>query len=77
MAVCISSDNPCLPEIFGSSALYLPKDFTTLAKRIQSVLTMREAERAVLSSVAKDIASRFSWDICAKKTVDKLQKATG
>ena len=34
MAVCIPSDNQCLPENFGSFALYYPpKDFTTLAKR--------------------------------------------
>ena len=32
---------------------------------------------AAMSSAAKDIASRFSWEICAQKTVDELQKATG
>ena len=74
--VCISSDNPCLPEIFGSAALYYPpKDFTALAKHIQIVVSMGQAERAKMSSAAKDIASRFSWEICAQKTVDELQKA--
>lgn len=74
--VCISSDNPCLPEIFGSAALYYPpKDFTTLAKQIQVVISMGQAERAKMSSAAKDTASRFSWEICAQKTVDELQKA--
>lgn len=74
--VCISSDNPCLPEIFGSAALYYPpKDFTTLAKQIQVVISMGDAERAIMSSTAKDTASRFSWEICAQKTVDELQKA--
>ena len=74
--VCISSDNPCLPEIFGSAALYYPpKDFTTLAKQIQVVISMRQTERAKMSSAAKDTASRFSWEICAQKTVDELQKA--
>jgi len=76
--LCISSDNPCLPEIFGSAALYYPpKDFTTLAKQIQVVISMGQAERAKMSSAAKDNASRFSWEICAQKTVDELQKATG
>ena len=74
--VCISSDNPCLPEIFGSSALYYPpKDFTTLAKQIRYVISMGQAERAVMASAAKDIASKYSWEICAQKTVDELQKA--
>jgi glycosyltransferase involved in cell wall biosynthesis len=74
--VCISSDNPCLPEIFASSALYYPSgDYATLAKQIQSALSMGQAERAAMSSAAKDIASRFSWEICAQKTVDELQKA--
>jgi glycosyltransferase involved in cell wall biosynthesis len=74
--MCISSDNPCLPEIFGSSALYYPpKDFTTLAKQIQAVISMGQTERSAMSSAAKDIASRFSWVICAHKTVNELQKA--
>src|SRR3990172_5427509 len=74
--VCISSDNPCLPEIFASSAKYYqPKDFTTLTKHIQYVISMGEAERAAMSSAAKDIASKFSWEICAQKTVNELQKA--
>jgi len=74
--LCISSENPCLPEIFGPSALYYPpKDFTILAKQIQSVLSMGEVERVTMSNTAKDIASRFSWEVCAKKTVDELQKA--
>jgi len=74
--VCISSNNPCLPEIFGSAALYYPpKDFTTLAKQIQVVLSMEQTERAKMSSTAKDTALKFSWEICAQKTVDELQKA--
>jgi len=74
--VCISSDNPCLPEIFGPAALYYPpKDHVALAKQIQVVIYMRQAEREKMSSAAKDTASRFSWEVCAQKTVDELQKA--
>ncbi len=73
--LCISADNPCLPEIFGSAALYYPpKDFSTLAKQIQAVMSMRQAERAAMSGATKDNAKRFSWEICAKKTVTELQK---
>ena len=74
--VCISSDNPCLPEVFGSYALYYPpKEFIKLARQIQTALSMREAEKAAMSSVATDIASKFSWEICAQKTVSALQIA--
>lgn len=74
--VSIASENPPLPEFFADSALYYPpKDFTTLAKQIQTVISMGPAERAAMSGAAKDIASSFSWEICAQKTVDELQKA--
>jgi len=74
--VCISSDNPCLPEIFGSSALYYPpKDFATLAKQIKSVISIGQAERAAMSHGAKDVASKYSWEVCARKTVDELEKS--
>ena len=74
--VSIASENPPLSEFFGASALYYPpKDSTTLAKQIRAVISMGQAERSTMSSAAKDIASRFSWKICAQKTVDELQKA--
>lgn len=74
--VCISSENPCLPEIFGTSALYYPpKDFTTLARQTLTVLSMSHAERAAISRAAKDTAAKFSWEICAQRTVTELMKA--
>lgn len=73
--VSIASENPPLPEFFGVSALYYPpKDSTALARQIQAVKSMRQTERAAMSSAARDIASRFSWEICAQKTVTELQK---
>lgn len=73
--VGIASENPPLPEFFGASALYYPpKDSTTLAKQIEVVISMGQDEREKMSSTAKDTASRFSWEICAQKTVGELQK---
>jgi glycosyltransferase involved in cell wall biosynthesis len=75
---CISivSENPPLPEFFGDSALYYPpRDIIALANRIQTVVSMKKPEREALSEAAKSIATRFSWEICAKKTVTELQKA--
>jgi glycosyltransferase involved in cell wall biosynthesis len=74
--VNIASANQPLPEFFADSAMYYPpKDFTALAKQIQAVISMGPAERATMSGAAKDTALRFSWEICAQKTVNELQKA--
>ena len=74
--ISISSENPPLPEFFGDSALYYPpRDVVALANRIQAVVSMKKPEREALSEAAKSIAARFSWEICAKKTVTELQKA--
>jgi glycosyltransferase involved in cell wall biosynthesis len=73
--VNIASGNPPLPEFFADSALYYPPtNVTILAEQIQACISMGYAERAAMSSAAKDIASRFSWGSCAQKTVDELQK---
>lgn len=74
--VSIASANPPLPELFADSALYYPpKDFTTLAKHIQAVISMGQTQRAAMSGAAKNVASKFSWQICAQMTVNELQKA--
>lgn len=73
--VTIASENSPLPEFYADSAVYYPpKDSATLAKQIQIVMSMGQAERIAMSSAAKDTASKFSWEICAQKTVDELQK---
>jgi glycosyltransferase involved in cell wall biosynthesis len=74
--VNIASENPPLPEFFGTSALYYPPmDSTILASQVQSVISMGQAERLVMSRSAKNIVLKFSWKICAQRTVDELQKA--
>lgn len=42
---------------------------------MQTVLSMGQSGRAAMSNSARDTASRFSWEICAQKTVVELQKA--
>lgn len=74
--VCVSTETHPMPEFFSDSALYYPsKDFSALARQIQSALSMGDAERAAMSLAAKAIASKFSWEVCARKTVDELQRA--
>ena len=74
--ICISADNPCLPEIFKDAAIYYPpKDSQFLAKTIKSVFSWDSCQREKMAERAKNRAAEFSWDICVKKTVEELIKA--
>ena len=74
--VCISADNPCLPELFGDGAVYYPpKDGKALADVIKSILAGGDNQREVLSENARERAARFSWDICAEKTMAVLAES--
>ena len=74
--ICVSTDSPPMPEIFGDSAIfYESEDGDALTLAIQTVLDwdndqrMRAAERAVKRGEC------FSWDICVEKIVSSLAKA--
>jgi len=74
--ICISADNPCLPELFGDAAIYYPpKDGQALAEVIKTVLAWDDNQRKTMSEKAKKRATEFSWDVCAEKTVAALVKA--
>lgn len=74
--VCISADNPCLPELFGDAAVYYPpKDGQALAEAIKSVLAWDDNQRKAMCEKARKRAVEFSWDVCAEKTVAALVKA--
>ena len=74
--ICISANNPCLPEIFKEAAIYYsPKDSSSLAKMIRSVFSWDSSQRERMAERARSRASEFSWDVCAKKTVEELIKA--
>lgn len=74
--ICISADNPCLPEIFSDSAIYYPpKDAHSLAEAIKTVLSFDDNQRKTLSEKARQQAAKFSWDVCAEKVVKVLSKA--
>jgi len=77
-AMCISTDNPCLPELFGDAAIFYPlKDENILVEMIQTVLTWDDNQREIMSEKAKKRAAEFSWDVCAEKTVAVLAKTVG
>ena len=74
--ISISADNPCLPEIYGDAAMYYhPGDWKELSAKIKSAMSLDSVERTVFSNRAIAQAKKFSWDICAEKTVRELAKA--
>jgi glycosyltransferase involved in cell wall biosynthesis len=74
--VCISADNPCLPEIFKDAAIYYPpKDVKALTELIRDMLSWDNQQRTEISGRARKRAAKFSWDITAEKTVNELRKA--
>lgn len=76
--ICISANNTCLPELFGDAAIfYSPKDCQSLAEKIQTLLTLDDSQRKAMGEKARKQAAKFSWDVCAKKTVAVLVSAAG
>lgn len=74
--LCISADNPPLPEIFKDAAIYYPpKDVKALAELIRDTLSWDNQQRTEISGQARKRAAKFSWDITAEKTVNELRKA--
>lgn len=74
--ICISADNPCLPEIFNDSAIFYPhKDDYSLAEAINTALSFDDNQRKIMSEKARQQAAKFSWDVCAERTVAELRKA--
>ena len=74
--VCISADNPCLPEIFGDAALYYEAgNGEALADAIETALSLDGPNKVLFSQRARQRAALFSWDVCAERTVEILKKA--
>ncbi len=72
--VCIAADNPCLPEIFGSAALYYPPmRWEILVDRIKYVLGLDSQRISEISLLAKKRAGVFSWNVAVNKTVSLFE----
>jgi glycosyltransferase involved in cell wall biosynthesis len=73
--VCISSDSPCLPEIFGDAAIYYPpKNGKLLAEVIKSVTEWDNYQLDETSKKAREQASKFSWDITVERLLTEFKK---
>lgn len=74
--ICISADNPCLPEIFDDAAIYYsPKKVEFLAETINSVNEWDNYKREEISKKARERAAEFSWDVNVKRLLAEFKKA--
>ena len=74
--VCISSDSPCLPEIFGDAAIFYPsKRGEVLAEAIQTVFRWDSYKCKEMSDGAKRQAAKFSWDVTVERLLTEFKKA--
>lgn len=71
----VTADANGLREIAGDAALLVdPKDANAIAEAIVRVLTDRQLSQT-LSSRGLQRAQRFSWDVCAKQTLEILEES--
>jgi glycosyltransferase involved in cell wall biosynthesis len=74
--ICISADNPCLPEIFGNAAVYYPpKKVELFAEIIKSVNEWNNHQYRDASKKAREQASKFSWNMTVEKLLGEFLKA--
>jgi len=74
--LCVSGNNPPMPEILADAASYYPLgDTCALASEIQNVLKMDKKEDGIRRDRARQRASFFSWDKTAEQTLDALERA--
>jgi glycosyltransferase involved in cell wall biosynthesis len=74
-SVCVSTENPPLPEVFQDAALYYPAgEPDRLATRIRDVLSLTGERQRSMRDTAHARAACFSWESCCDRTVAELQK---
>jgi len=72
----VISQSSSLPEIAGSSAIYIdkPKSAANITDKLLVALSLSKKQRNQIISSGKDNAARFSWDKSAKKLLRLLVK---
>jgi len=72
--LCISTDNPPMPEFFKDSALYYKAgDHQTLSMHISDILNWSDDKKSEYKNRALLRSRDFSWDICAEQTVNVFE----
>lgn len=71
----ICSDRGALPEIVGASAVVLPPDDPEAWVEASMRLVRQERARSELIEKGRARADRFSWDACARTTLEVYRRA--
>ncbi|HCI56040.1 MAG TPA: hypothetical protein DFI01_08970 [Bacteroidales bacterium] len=72
----VSTESPPMPEFFDDVALYYkPGAYEDLGVKINELLRWSSGKKQEVRDHAKIIASKFSWENCAKNTISELKKA--
>ncbi len=70
----LSSNASCLPEIYGSAAIYFdPHNPNDIADKIHQILNLKPAQRQSLINQAIKHAQTFSWQKMAQQTLEIYQ----
>ncbi|WKZ25959.1 MAG: glycosyltransferase family 1 protein [bacterium] len=73
----IASNVGSLPEVLGDAALIVdPNNIDSIAESMEKVLNMDKNEYNYLIKKGLTQANKFSWEKCAKETLDVLEKVT-
>ena len=68
----VTSNTSSIPEIAGKGALLVdPKDVGALASEIEKLITDKEARKEITSKGLENV-KRFSWEKCARETLNLL-----
>ena len=74
--ICISTRNPCLPEVFGDAAIYYNAgNEVELSEQIKHVLLWDVFQKREMSQRALRRAAQFTVSDVVSKTVKELKKA--
>jgi len=74
--VCVSTDNPPMPEMFGDAAQYYRAGASDqLAQHIRDAQVLPADQRQEIRRDALARAGKFTWDLCCQRTIEQLQQA--
>ena len=75
-ALCLSTQNPPMPEFFGDAAAYYPADdASALARLVDRTLRADASDAAASREAGRRRSLRYSWSETAELTVRELLAA--
>ena len=67
-------DTPIAREVYGAAALYVERPEPALIEAALERALLDEAERSRILAAAPDTLARYSWQTCAARVLDVLQR---